>query len=388
VLTDVDVLAVDVDSRLRVSRGSVEAKTGRGQSGEPITIVWLAGLRQLLRLTRVTFARPAVSGRARSLARRLNIATLDEPQLLARETNITWLPERFAHLDGAECLAAESRTDTQLRGLPGLPSEVAQFLRYEALFSDSARLLAGVDSLGRGVRAQGILPEPAGIILASHALIAVVFAALQDASRLGEVSRADLRARLERTLISGDPDDAYFLPLLERADALMRYSIDRVHRAYVEGGADPLSVETPSLRDIVATPPAYLDDYLDLVERLRANPAIARDLLQTTELACFDFALGGQAWQAPAFAHLFTGEHRGLLLVALRTLGHVAGEPVSAALTRLQRLPASTTSVPDRRGSTPTNAVAGPPAGRGSESAREASTDSGVPATLPGLEEA
>ena len=350
VLTDVDVLTVDVDLRLRITRSSVEAKTGRGQSGEPVTIVWLAGLRQLLRLSRVTFARSAVSSRARILARRLNIPTLDEPQLMAREKAISWLPDRFAHLDGAECVAAESRTDAQLRGLPGLPSEITQFLRNEALFADSSRLLAGIDSLGRGVRAQGVLPEPAGAVLAGHALIATILAALQDAGRLGELSRADLRRRLERTLVSGDAEDGYFLPLLERADALMQYSIERVHRLYVEQGAEPVDVDVPSLREIIATPPDYLDDYLDLVERLRSNTSVARDLLQTAEIACFDFALGGRAWQSPAFAHLLTGEHRGFLLVALRTLTRIAGEQVGATLASLHQLPVSTVAVPDRRG--------------------------------------
>lgn len=47
---------------------------------------------------------------------------------------------------------------------------------------------------------------------------------------------------------------------------------------------------------------------------------MARDLLQTTELLCFDALLGDTAWRAPAFEHLFTTEHQGLVRVALRCL--------------------------------------------------------------------
>lgn len=64
VLTDIDVLSIDIDSRLRISRSSMECKSGKGQSGEPYTIVWLAGFRQLLNLDRVTIVRQMVSPRA------------------------------------------------------------------------------------------------------------------------------------------------------------------------------------------------------------------------------------------------------------------------------------------------------------------------------------
>lgn len=72
-VTDIDILSLDVDSRLRVSRSSLECKSGKGQSGEPDTILWLAGFRQLLDLDRVTLVRQVVSPRGQSLARKLKI---------------------------------------------------------------------------------------------------------------------------------------------------------------------------------------------------------------------------------------------------------------------------------------------------------------------------
>lgn len=350
VLTDVDVLSLDIDRRLRLSRSVLECKSGKGQSGEPYTIVWLAGFRQLLNLDRVTLVRQTVSRRGTSLARRLGIVAMDEATLRRREDVHAWVPSVFAHLDGEACAAAESRTDIQLKGLPDVPTALAKFLRGEALLSESPALLAAVQSFGRAAERQGILPDPASKVLSGHALIAVVLAGIQDASQLDAIPSDALRGRLERALTVGDPDDIHLLPLLERADAVVRHVQDRTHRAYVAAGAEAIRVEVPSLRDAIASPPPYLDDYLDFVQRLRDNPQISRDLLQTAELACFDALLGDKNWRSEAFGHLFTAEHRGLILVALRCLGRVAGTHVSAPLRELADLPFEGPSgaIPDR----------------------------------------
>lgn len=348
VLTDVDVLSIDVDLRLRVDRSSAECKSGAGYSGEPSTIVWLAGFRELLSLDRVALVRTSVSPRGRALAKRLRIGVLDEAAIRVREKAHAWVPERFAHLDGAACIAAERRTDAQLRGLPAIPQDVANFLRADALFAGSAPLLAGVESYGRAVHEQGMVPDPAAQVLAGHALIAVILAALQDASRLDELTLGELSERLAVELVGAD---ASTMKLLARADNVVGYLVGRVHRAYVDAGAEPVEQPLPSLRDTVAAPPAYLAGYLDLVERMRANTLVARDLLQTAELACFDALVGDTAWQSDAFAHLFSAEHKGLLLVALRTLEEIAGATVSGALAPLYRLPvvAGHGEVPDRQ---------------------------------------
>ncbi|MFF9870098.1 hypothetical protein ACF1G0_32755 [Streptomyces sp. NPDC013953] len=350
VLTDIDVLSIDIDSRLRLSRSSLECKSGKGQSGEPGTILWLAGFRQLLDLDRVTLVRQVVSPRGQNLARKLGIVVMDEATVSRREKAHAWIPERFAHLDGPACSTAESRTDTQLKGLPGIPGGLARFLRGDALLADSPALLRAVESLGAAVVRQGVLPEPAAGVLASHALIAVLLAAIQDAGRLDDVPERVLRRRLEGALTVGDPDDGYVLAMLERADAFFRYVQERTHKAYVGAGAEPIRIDYPSLRDEMAAPPPYLNDYIDFVERLRANPQVARDLLQTAELVCFDALLGDGAWKEKAFAHLFTTEHKGLLLVALRCLSRIAGDQVAMPLRGIQNLPfeGSAGLVPDR----------------------------------------
>ncbi|WP_460849270.1 hypothetical protein [Nocardioides ultimimeridianus] len=332
VLTDIDVMAIDVDGRLRVSRSILECKSGKGQAKEPDRLLWLAGLQRYLRFERAVLVRQTVSRRGRGLARELGLRVIDGSTLAGREVTHAWLPDRFAHVDGPECEAAERRTDTQLKGLGHVPAELVSFLRYEALRSEPHHVLRAVGSLGRVAGYGGVLPEPTRHVLAGHALIAVIAAALADAAKLDEMVSSELLARTERALVTGNPDDDQVLSILARADQLIAHSLERVHDAYQGSGARRIDVPFPSLRDAVTTAPTWVPRYVDLVERLRANPGVARQLLQTAELALFDALLGGTAYLAPAFDHLFTAEHRYLLNVARRCLRDIAGESISDAV--------------------------------------------------------
>ncbi len=332
VLTDIDVLAIDVDGRLRLSRSILECKSGKGQAGEPDRLLWLAGLQRFLGFERAVLVRQTVSRRGRGLAGALGLRTLDVATLAGREAAHAWLPERFGHVDGVECLAAEHRTDTQLKGLGHIPPDLVAFLRFDALRSEPHRILRAVASLGRAVEGGGVLPSPTRGVLAGHALIALMAAALADAGKLDEMSAADLLERTRRALVTGNPDDEHVLSILSRADELVAYSLDRVHAAYQEAGAKRLNVDFPSLKATVTAPAGWAPRYIDLVEKLRANPAVARQMLQTTELAVFEALVGGKAHQAPAFDHLFTQEHRYMLNVGRRCLEDIAGAAVADAL--------------------------------------------------------
>jgi hypothetical protein len=325
VLTDIDVLALDVDGRLHVSRSVLECKSGNGQAKEPDRLLWLAGLQKYLKFDRAVLVRQSVSRRGRGLARSLGIRILDVDRISAREAAHAWLPPTFAHVDGPECAAAESRTDTQLKGLGQIPAELVAYLRHEALRSDGPEALRAVANLGRATNLYGVLPSPTREVVAGHATLALLLAATGDASRLDELSPEELQQRIERGLTTGSSDSTQVLNVLARADDLVAYSLRRVHAAYEEAGAKRVQVAVPSLREVVTRPPAWVPLYLDLALRLRANPAIAREILQTAELACFEALLGGQAHLAAAFDHLFSAEHRYLLNVAIRCLGAIAG---------------------------------------------------------------
>lgn len=325
ILTDIDVLAIDVDGRLRVSRSILECKSGGGQTKEPDRLLWLAGLQKFLTFDRAVLVRQSVSRRGRALARNLGLKIIDVARLSTREAAHAWLPESFAHVDGAECIAAESRTDTQLKGLGHIPADLVAFLRHDALRSESHDALRAIANLGRVTNQGGVLPSPTREVLASHAIVALLLAATIDAARLDELSPEELQERTERALTTGSPDSSQMLKVLARADDLVGYMLQRMHAAYEESGAKHVQVGIPSLREVVTRPPEWVPRYLDLVQKLRANPAIAREILQTAELTCFEALMGGQAHRADAFDHLFTAEHRYLLNVAIRCLEAIAG---------------------------------------------------------------
>ena len=360
VLTDIDVLSVDVDGRLRVSRSIVECKSAAGQSGEADRLFWLRGFQDYLRVERAVLARPSASERGRSLARALQVHMLDDETLRLREESNAWLPATFAHIGADYCHAAERRADTQLKAVGSIDSRILAFLRHDAFLSEPHRILGGLIALG-AASANEAIPRMLSLVASGHALMALMLAALQDAALRDTVSNEELRRRLETALVTGSPDDAYVLDVLEQADELMRAQFERLHESYVERGAQRLAGEAPQLRELVAAPPAWVERYVAFLERLRSIPDVARDMLQTCELSVFDALLGGGAWMAPAFDRLFTQEHRSLLSSGLRLLRDVVGEPLSASLEPALELnfDRQQPSLPDRH---PPHAPESPPA--------------------------
>jgi hypothetical protein len=332
VLTDLDVLAIDVDLRLRTSRSILECKSGAGQAGEPDRLLWLSGLRTFLGGPRAVLVRQTVSSRGRELAKRLQIETMDMSRLAERESFARWLPERFAHVGGIECDLAERRTDELLRNMPEVPSETVSFLRYDALLNPG-RTLAVLTDLGQATE-QVELPMPANLVLAGHSLVALLMVATRDAQLLDLQSRADTETRIGQEMTIGA--DRRVIDVLERADAILAFAIDRVHETYSAAGVRQQDVTAPSLRDLVTAPPAWIPRYLDLLEAIRANATVGRELLQTAELACFEALVGGNAHEHEAFDHLFTVEHRQLLRLVILVLGEISGAQIAAPLNNLR----------------------------------------------------
>jgi hypothetical protein len=350
VLTDLDVLSIDIDSRLRLSRSSLECKSGRGQSGEGDRLLWLSGLQKLLSIERAVLVRQTITRRGQALATALGLQILDVPTLGQREAAQAWLPDRFAQVDGPACVAAEARADLQLKGLGHIPSELVAFLRHQSLLQPSHRNLTALVALRGSVDPGGVLPLPTRQILAGHALQTLALAALQDAARLDAEPPTQVRRRIELALTVGTPEDDNTLAVLGRADQLMERLVEGIHRAYINAGANRIDRPIPSLRQLVANPPAWAGRYLDLTQRMRVNPAIARQIPQTIELVCFDALLGDVAFQSPAFDHLFTAEHRSLLLACVRVLADIAGTQIADSLTPIGDLnfTRSAPSLPDR----------------------------------------
>jgi hypothetical protein len=351
VLTDVDVLSIDVDLRLRIARSGIECKSAPGQSGEPDRLFWLRGFQDYLHLDRAVLARQTASRRGLKLARALGLHVLDAATLENREAANAWLPQTFAHVGGSACAKAETRADTQLRAISEVSADLVAFLRHDALFAPSYRLLSALTALGAQAGTTKVFPEMLALVLSGHALLVLLIAAIQDAGAGETVSNRELRSRLELALVTGAPDDAHVLEVLGQADQLVAAQIEEIHRAYAAAGAKRPPVDALSLRSLVGEPPQWIDRYVDLVERLRAVPSVARDLLQTSELAIFEGLLGGEAWKAAAFNHLFTPEHRNLLSAAIPLLNDIIGSQLAAQLSPVLSLEfnRSGPAVPDRR---------------------------------------
>jgi len=351
VLTDIDVLSVDVDLRLHIARSALECKSGGGQAGEPDRLFWLSGFRHYLQVERAVLVRETTSRRGIALARDLGLHVLDKQTLEAREAANAWLPQEFAHIGGAACGRAETRTDTQLRAIAAIPPDLVAFLRHGALLADSHSILGALASLNGEVARAAVVPEPAGLVIAGHSLIALILASLQDAGLAETTADEELRRRIELALVTGSPDDAHVLDVLSQADEFLRTQVNRLHQAYVDEGASRLELEFPSLRDLVSQPPAWVERYIDFISRIRNNPTIARDILQTAELAVFDALVGGDAWKAEAFNHLFTPEHGSLVSSAVRLLADIVGGTLGDRLAGLRDLgfDRATPTLPARR---------------------------------------
>jgi hypothetical protein len=279
------------------------------------------------------------------------LETFDVVTLERREQEHAWLPKEFGHLGGLGYAKLEKRALGQLKALGEFPPPLVSFLWSGSLLSTGHQILGGLLTLGSTVKQMAVVPDPAGLLVASHALLALVLAAIRAGARLDEIPTSELRRLVEVGLQTGNPNDVQVLRTLELADALLRTQVESLHAAYVEAGAQRLPFEVESARDAVAQVPPWVDRFIDLAERFRANGATARELPQTLELACFDALCGDGHWKANAFSHLFTQEHRQLLGVALTTFAAIVGDELTDRVRSVLDLPfdRSAPVLPDRR---------------------------------------
>ncbi|WP_417503688.1 hypothetical protein [Microbacterium sp.] len=349
-LTDFDVVAVDIDRRLRTVRSILECKSGRGQAKEPDRLLWLAGLRDYVGVPRAALVRSTITERGRAMARRLRIETTDIRQIENRELAIAWLPGNFAHVGGYECGLAEKAADEQAKSLGYLSPSSMNFLKHEALFASSPSTLRALSDLRENLDGEAPLPTPLDIVVGGHALVALILAATEDAHRLDYSSRSALEARIERAVTVGDGN---VLQVLTQADAYVEHVVEQVHEGYERAGIARIETPVEGLREIVQERPAWLPRYLDFIEALRSNVSVACELAQTAELSVFEGLVGGKAHLFTAFDHLFTAEHRQMLRLAVLTLEEIGGPATTAGLRDLaakasfDRVPSE---VPDRRG--------------------------------------
>ncbi|QIK04712.1 hypothetical protein G7Z12_37705 [Streptomyces sp. ID38640] len=316
-VTDVDVLSIDFDARLRPHIGISECKSTRGQSGEQDRLLWLKGLQTLVAADRATLVRETVTEAGRYVARRIDVDLIGTAELTRREQVLQHLPEHFGVIGDTPFKEQSTDADRQLKKIGDLPSGLVAFLRHDALLAAPHRTLGALITLDEIMRAGTVLPAPLAPLLAGHALQALIAAALRAGGRTDTVGSDGTRQEIEHGLGTGDPHDRQLLRVAEMADTLLRQELAALHQAYRSSGASAIERSVPSVRSAISQTPAWLATFMDLSERLRRRSPIARHLPQTIDLAVFDALVGGDSWQAPAFDHLFSLEHRQALTIAV-----------------------------------------------------------------------
>lgn len=323
-ITDVDVLAIDFDSRLRPQVSIIECKSIRGQAGEQDRLLWLTGLRRVVGAQRAVLARETASRNGRELAKALGIELISEPELEAREQEHKWLPNNFAMIGDSIFSELDKRASRQLKSVGTVPAPLLSFLRNDSLLAAPYRIVGALSTLSEVVEKGSVLPEPAGQVVASHAFQALLIAAIKSASQIDAIGIRGVREQIEESAFVGDPGDRRIIRILRLADALLRDQASRLHKAYVESGARPITWSIPRLADELNRPPQWLERYCDLALRLRRRPHLSRQLPQTADLLLYDALAGDQNWKVSAFDHLFTVEHRQLILVAFDLLSAIS----------------------------------------------------------------
>jgi hypothetical protein len=353
IVTDIDVLSMDFDSRLRPHIGISECKSTRGQSGEQDRLLWLKGLQALVGADRSTLVRASVTDAGRDVARRIGVDLIGNAELESRERVLDHLPAHFATIGEGAFKESSAAADLQLKKIGDLSSGLVTFLRTDALLADPHKVLGALLTLDEATRVGTVLPDPLGPLVAGHALQALVTAAMRAGGRIDSAGSRGTRHEIELGLGTGDPYDRQLLRVAEMADILLREELGEVHRAYRLSGAPAIERTVPSVRSAMLHTPGWLSNFMDLAERLRRRSPIARQLLQTIDLAVFDALLGGTAWRAPAFDILFGREHRQALAIAIACLAK-AVPSLAAHLESILDLPFNRADTPALNHSTET----------------------------------
>ncbi len=328
-ITDVDVLSVDIDARLRTSTSIFECKAVRGQKAEADRLLTLTGLKKYVGADRAALVRETATGRGRAIARRLGVELIDLHHLEAREQPHAWVPNAFGPVAGERYTEVHLDVHRTLKTIGDFPFSLLDYLRFDALIDQPHKVLGSLLTLQEYIARGTVLPRRVEGTVMSNALQGLVMAGIRTAARFDAVGPQQVRALIENGVMTGNPYDDSLIRVAGLADVLMQDQINQVHRLYTVEGAKRQPFKPASVRDAIVTDPRWLDRFMDFATRLRSRAPVARGLPQLVQLVCFDALMGDENWQAPAFDHLFTLEHRQLLTVALDTMSQIVESDLS-----------------------------------------------------------
>lgn len=278
-VTDLDVLAFSFDETLRLRLVTGECKTAQAKSAPSSKdrLLWLAGVNQLVGadggfLATMRNARDD----DREVARSLGLEII-EPHALERRERIVGPTAMARHSEAS--LATESQVESATRNDEEL-RRVYQFVRSELWLAPPVAALKRALGAMRivGARWSSSLVEPEQAVvrwLIGEALCGFTVAVTRVA---GESYRT--------------PDDVFSVDLNERlAEGLATYDAMREIGKQVdqflvgvlrEAGVDETRV-VGAIGALAPRPPVYAEPLIELIQRLAAEPRLARELPSLTE---------------------------------------------------------------------------------------------------------
>jgi hypothetical protein len=281
-VTDLDLLAIDITSQLSLTKTIGEAKSGTGRSApKPLDrAIWIAGLKQLVGATSgvlvtATKSSPQVRDTARSLG--VTCFTVDD---LQRWEN-THLPAALVDVgsQGPSAFASDYQARRMTKGEPSL-ERMYWFLKSEVWFLDSwpaiKRLLGGLGEL-RGFWIPDIDDGQASALRWMYAE-AISILTLHLVGLVGVYQTSDLRewpAQVNDRLAEGA------IPARNQralADAFDKYL------AHVLGELKaPSTVQVETMGAFHPTPPEWAEALIELLTRLESFDGL-RELPRQTDL--------------------------------------------------------------------------------------------------------
>jgi hypothetical protein len=345
-ITDIDVLSIEFDGRLRARITITECKSSSGLKNEQDRLLWLSGLRRLTNATAATLIREAVSAEGRSLARRLGLEIISLKEVDAREAVIAEYPRYFGHIGSETYRRFQHASDTQLKAVGDLPSGLVRFLRTDALVAQPYEVLGALLTLDEILDSATVLPQPLLRSIAYDSFMALVLSAIRVGAQLDILGETEVQRELETALQTGSPNDQQILRVADMADILLQQEIAERDRLYRAHGAADAERPMPSIRELLSQSPNWMPRFVDLATRFRRRSIVARDLPRTIEIACFEELIAGPAAGAVAFNSLFGIEHKQLLSVAVdcyaRVLPKLASQVDGLLALSFERTPTDT----------------------------------------------
>jgi hypothetical protein len=300
-VTDLDVLAFFFDDTLRLRLETGECKTSEAKSAPSAKdrLLWLAGVN---RLVEAEGGFLATTKRARDtdryFARSLSLELVDLEDLGRREAILGLRSETGVSVHSADAVTLERIVDTAMTKDEEL-RRVWSFIRSELWLGEP------VPALKRALGAMRVLGQRWSPALSERELRVVKWLA----------SETIIGFALAVTRLAGEsyraPEDAFAKHLNERlAEGLASYAAMREIAKQVdaflvgvlrEAGADDRHV-VGAIGALAPRPPGYAEPLLELIQRVAAEPRLARQLPRLTEaylaLDLYGGDLGGE--EAPA----------------------------------------------------------------------------------------